>query len=318
MSKGNMLLGHARGKVGDLVFSRSNGQQVTRARAAQVKNPQTEAQVIQRLILNTVSQAYSRMASIADHSFEGVAVGQDSMSAFMKKNMANTRARVAQGINEGHQMDDIMAFTCLGDNHLMINPYVIASGSLPTVAVKEVVYGTGAKLDAIAANTYQAVIDKYGLKRGDQLTFCVIYMGDNGDNYFGYNRVILDPRDANGEALPLSTAFIDSNAIASPSPRNEGNFEALSYAAEGITFAIGTLDVCAAAIIVSRQKTDGSWSRSNATMVFDQTAIDNDGWASSLQQAIDLFYASGIDLESNRFLNNATRGTSATSGSINP
>ena len=91
MSKGNMLLGHARGKVGSLVFSRANGKQIVRAKADVVANPQTEAQVIQRIMLNTVAQAYSKMASICDHSFQGVQKGAKSMSYFMKVNLNKLR-----------------------------------------------------------------------------------------------------------------------------------------------------------------------------------------------------------------------------------
>ena len=71
MSKGNMLLGHARGKVGSLVFSRANGKQIVRSRAEVVKNPRTEQQMVQRIMLNTIAQAYSQMKAITDHSFQG-------------------------------------------------------------------------------------------------------------------------------------------------------------------------------------------------------------------------------------------------------
>lgn len=321
MSKGNMLLGHARGKVGDLVFSRVNGQQVTRARAAVVKNPQTEPQIIQRIILNTISQAYSRMSTIADHSFEGVAAGQKSMSAFMKKNMSALRQRMTATVNAGGNFEGIQDFAPIGTNNFAVNPYIIASGSLPQVAVISVASATGARIAAPAANTYASMIAKYGLQQGDQLTFVTISVTSEGDRVFEVSRVIMDP--AGGD---LSVPFIQDNAINDPNNRNEGGFVTLSYASDGITFANGNASVLAAAVIVSRQKTDGTWQRSNATMVIDSAAVLALVDSYTLQAAIDQFYTDTLDLQSDLYLNNALKkraaaqsgGGSDDSGSSDP
>lgn len=307
MSKGNMLLGHARGKVGSLVFSRSNGKQVTRAKAETIKNPQTEKQVVQRIILNTIAQAYSRMSAITDHSFEGKISAQDNMSAFMKRNMNDLRAKIAKDVADGKWYDEIYNFAPIGSANFVFNPLVISMGSLPKVAIASVTSGTGAVTPAVAANTYQGVIDAFNLQRGDQLTFVDIVEDEMGEKYFHFSRVILDPTDANGDKLPLSTAFIADNAIVSPSPLNEGSFAALSYAAAGITFAVGNTAVKAAAIIVSREKADGSYARSEATLVLDPNAIEESVDVCNLQDAIDNFYNDGIGLSNAKFLNNAQK-----------
>ena len=62
-----MLLGKARGSVGDLTFSVLNSEQITRAKAKSVKNPRTDAQMIQRLLMSTTVHAYSGMQEIVDH-----------------------------------------------------------------------------------------------------------------------------------------------------------------------------------------------------------------------------------------------------------
>lgn len=306
MSRGNMLLGHARGKVGDLVFSRVNGQQVTRARAAVVKNPQTEPQIIQRIILNTISQAYSRMSTIADHSFEGVAAGQKSMSAFMKKNMSALRQRMTATVNAGGNFEGIQDFSPIGTNNFAINPYILASGSLPQVTVISVASASGAKIAAPSANTYDSMLAKYGLQQGDQLTFVTISVTSEGDRVFEVSRVILDP--AGGD---LSVPFIQDNAINDPSTRNEGGFVTLSYDSNHITFANGNPNVLAAAVIVSRQKTDGTWQRSNATMVIDSAAVLALVDSYTLQAAIDQFYTDTLDLQSDLYLNNALKKRAA-------
>lgn len=310
-----MLLGHARGKVGSLVFSRQNGKQVTRAKAETVRNPQTEKQIVQRIILNTISQAYSRMAAITDHSFEGKSNPSENMAAFMKRNMNELRSKISKAVDAGNSFEEITNFAPIGTSNFVYNALVISMGALPKIPVISVTSGTGAKTGAIAANTYQAVIDAFGLQRGDQLTFVNIVEDAQGNKYFYYSRVILNPVDAEGNNLPLSTAFINQGAIVSPSPRNEGQFAALSFDTTGITFAVGNKAVKAAAVIVSREKGDGSYARSEATLVLDPNAIDESVDMCTLQDAIDQFQENGVGLDNSKYLNNASSKGSAASGS---
>lgn len=301
-----MLLGQARGKVGSLVFSRNNGKQVTRAKAETVRNPQTEKQVLQRIILNTISQAYSRMSAITDHSFEGKITPAENMAAFMKRNMNDLRSKISAAVAAGQTFSDIFNFAPIGSANFVYNSLVISQGALPKVPVISVTSGTGAKTGAVAANTYQGVLDAFNLQRGDQLTFINICEDNLGNKYFYYNRVILNPVDDNGVNLPLSTAFIADGEIVSPSPKNEGSFAALQYAADGITFAIGNTAVKAAAVIVSREKGDGSWSRSEASLILDPTAIEESIDAMTLQDAIDDFSENSVGLDNAKYLNNAS------------
>lgn len=313
-----MLLGHARGKVGDLVFSRTNGQQVVRARASVVKNPQTEAQMIQRILLNTVIQAYSRMSEICDHSFEGIPVGQQSMGVFMRRNLAQLRQYVADGVNVlGYTFDDLYAFAPLGTNEFTMNPFVISAGSLPSVTITDISAVNGAKIAVVAAGatlTYEDVITSLGLQRGDQLTFISQEAWTDRRAAFNYARVILDPRDANGAALPLDTAFLSGTAINMPNPRNEGAEITYAYANGSLTFNRSDNAQFGAAVIVSRQKSDGSWLRSNTsiTLVDGVAQLVN---SRSLQECLDLFTAGSIDTVNPLYLNNARRLTGASVGS---
>lgn len=307
MSKGNMLLGHARGKVGSLVFSRANGQQIVRARAEQVKNPQTDAQMIQRILLNTVSQAYSKMSTIVDHSFEGVPAGQKCMSLFMKRNLDALRNKLAE-------VGDLNAtepnVSPINSNILAVNDYEIAKGSLPECTPREV-SGTGA-FTGITTNTYKAVIDKYGLQRGDQLTFIIIDENARGIASFKYARVILDPRNADGTEAALTSVFITDGAINLPNPKNENN--GVVFSLEGGEFIFHSADLClGGAMIASRQKEDGTWLRSNSTLL---ASLDGGTTEWNMQQALDDFKAGQLQVINPRYLNNAGKGasTSAVSG----
>lgn len=301
MSKGNMLLGHARGKVGSLVFSRSNGQQIVRARAEQVKNPQTDAQMIQRILLNTISQAYSKLNAIVDHSFEGIPVGQKSMSYFMKRNLDAIRSVLA---NTGDLDGTPPYVSPINSNLFALNDYEVAKGTLPDVN-PSVMHADGIYI-AGAANTYKGVIDAYGLQRGDQLTFLIIETSDYVNSTFKYSRVILDPRNDDGTEAPLTTPFIADGTISKPSAKNEYN--GVTFKVEnGQMIAQGALDNVAGAMIASRQKTDGSWMRSNSKLV-----ISEDGAIGySVQDALDAFKSGSLDIVNPRYLNNASKGFSS-------
>lgn len=309
MAKGNMLLGQARGKVGDIVFSRSNGQQIIKSRTAQVKNPQTKAQMIQRIILNTVAQAYSAMAPICDHSFEGVAVGQDSMSYFMSKN-----AKLIRSLATENGLDNsIPMVVALGSNDLASNAYVISKGTLPEINLSEDSDYAGFK---VSGNTYEDVISLNGLNRGDQLTFCILDgLNANGRGMmFHYARAILDPREVDGTEADLSVPFIVDGAINKANPRNENYGVSVSWNTTNTEVIFGAPTgriTFARAVIVSRLLSDGTWGRSNA-----QLMPGADGWVGmTLQDAYDNWLASGMDIESELYLNNAKKSAAISRGS---
>lgn len=298
MSKGNMLLGHARGKVGSLVFSRANGQQIVRARAEVVKNPQTDAQVIQRIFLNTIAQAYSRMSAIVDHSFEGVKKGQDSMSYFMKKNLEAIRAKVA---NAGDLNTQQVYVTPIGEGYLATNDYIVAKGSLPVVN-PALVQDSGIEL-LVSTGTYKDLIDIYHLQRGDQMTFCLIQLNEVGATSFVYGRLILDPRNEDGSEAAMTTALIANGAINKPNPKTE--LQGLNLSVAGQTFRIGAPDsTIGGCVIVSRKNDDGTWLRSNSSMMLVSEAPIGMSVAAALTQ----FRTGGIDTENPLYLNNGGVG----------
>lgn len=296
-----MLLGHARGKVGSLVFSRVNGQQVTRARAEVVKNPQTDSQMIQRILLNTVAQAYSKMSAIVDHSFEGIQPGQKSMSYFMKSNLNTLREVLAKD-------GDITAappyVSPINSNLFAMNTYEVAKGTLPDVN-PSIMHSDGIYIGA-AANTYQAVLDYYGLQRGDQLTFLICETNDYTTVSFKYSRVILDPREDDGTEAPLSTAFVTGTAITKPNPKNEANGVQFKFEESSIK-AYAANDNIGGAVIASRQKVDGTWLRSNSKLVVSEDG----GVGFTVEDALNDFKSGGLEIISPRYLNNASRGGNA-------
>lgn len=312
-----MFLGHARGKVGSVVFSRQNGKQITRSRAEVIKNPRTYAQFIQRVFLNTCSQAYSYAKPIVDHSFQGKSAGQECMSEFMKKNLEYLRQRVAQLTDEGVSMDSIYNFVPVGASGLYPGRWIIANGQLPQIIPTigaYTTYGSAKAIMELPENTYQSVIDKYGLQRGDQLTFVTVeYPIDGGQFYLNYCRVILDPREEDGTAAALSTEFVGDGGIQKPNPKNEGGFLTLTFNASMVKFSLTNGDVASVGIIVSREE-NGVWKRSKSQMVLNEDVMMAGGDFYSIYTAIEASQGVTIDVLNALYLNNAGTNAHAVAG----
>ena len=167
MSKNNMLLGYARGKVGDLVFARRLGQQTTRAYNSNPKDAKTRSQVTQRVKVANVIAMYRALKNICNHSFEGLDVGQTSYSAFVKANLTGNKVSLTK---------EAASFGAC-----VVAPYLISRGSLPSIQVE----GTGADAvtniavgnltisgtTTIGQFADALVANNAGIEYGDQLTY---------------------------------------------------------------------------------------------------------------------------------------------------
>lgn len=99
MAKGNLFQGMARGKVGDVVFYRMNGVQMSRVRNRAPKNPRSVEQLYQRAIIASVMKLYSAGKEIFDHSFQGYTVGEGCMRRFNSLNARILRSQVESDVN---------------------------------------------------------------------------------------------------------------------------------------------------------------------------------------------------------------------------
>lgn len=131
MAKGNLFQGMARGKVGDVVFYRMNGQQMSRVRNRRPANPKTNAQLYQRSIIATIMRAYSAGKEIFDHSFEGLKVGEGCMRRFMSVNADKLRQAIIVDVSDKNYTDHISGLVDAPKVNVPVpNTYVISEGSL--------------------------------------------------------------------------------------------------------------------------------------------------------------------------------------------
>lgn len=175
MAKGNLFQGMGRGKVGDVVFSRLNGEQISRVRNRHPKNPRSNSQLYQRAIMATVMQAYSAGKAIFDHSFEGYAVGAQNQRRFLSLNAKMLRQLVATDINTpltgNNQKARVVA---PGVSVPVANPFVISRGSYQqNFFVWNAGDETWSVPKAESAETVAAYASRTGLIAGDIYTFVI-------------------------------------------------------------------------------------------------------------------------------------------------
>ena len=291
------------------MYKDANGDTVMRE-VVTPKNPKTTKQMIQRILMNTVMQAYSAMKEICDHSFENVTAGANTMGIFMKRNLDFAREKISQMQANGVDFYDMYNFVALGEKAFVPNQYLISTGSLPQVIsefndnrLNELV------VPAIKVNTYQGVADAIGAQRGDQITF-LMFTADSNITRFRFCRVILDPTNADGSQAAMSVAFTEGANINLPSVRNEGT-EGMRFALNAET-GLGVKPTNESAfcggVILSRLLND-NWLRSTCRLIYDE---EIHGTHKSLGQCLDeAIQGKTVYTPNEWYLNNAGQGNSA-------
>lgn len=291
MSKGNLFMGNASGKLADVVLYRNAGAQVARLRVRKPRNPRTENQLIQRVIQSTNAKAYSVLQAICNHAFEGKNSKTQNQSEFMRLNVAADRYRVNVAPMGWRSLD---YFNSRDMVEPLVNNYIVSSGSLPEMQFggdgQNFTIGDG--LGLTENDTYQQVCDKLGLQRGDQITVFNVTVGDNAEMSDLYAiRIILEPSDGD-----MSAKFLgEAGAINKPNEKNEGNFT--------VAISTGVLSIelkktgGAGTVIISRYD-NGKWLRTTSRM----RVISRITNAPTLGEAVDSWKSA---VSSDKYLNQA-------------
>ena len=248
MAKSSTFFGLRRGSTKSLTFQINDGKQITKDRVSVVKNPRSQAQMVQRAIMKTASSAYNAGKEIFDHSFEGTTYGQPSMSLFRSLNSQMLRQSLpAINISEWSAESDA----------IYPNPYIVSKGTLPTAHAKLVYNGEhGSTLRAVSGaplspSDQAELLEALGAQEGDMLTVLII----DSDHKFSWCRIKINggTYDENFITFEISDpeAFNASWTVAD----GKGTLEVKS-----------TLTVEATATILSR-KGNGVWLRSPEVMV---------------------------------------------------
>lgn len=85
MTKRNMLLSLASGKLGDMVFYRAGGEQRTRTRVVP-RNPKSIAQMESRIPMANLSALYKGWAAVLRSSFSSKKANESAFNVFVREN----------------------------------------------------------------------------------------------------------------------------------------------------------------------------------------------------------------------------------------
>lgn len=263
MAQSKGFFGLRKGSTKNFTFSTLDGKQITKDRVFDVKNPRTESQMRQRMLMTTVGAAYKMLKSIADHSFEGYTSGMQCMRQFNSRNLNRFKqAAAAKGS---------VAFNEYKDGDINPLPFILASGSLPGFIFsfdgESNLQIVGEKENADFA-TAEGIYAALGVQRNDLITFCsVIGEGSTTNGVYSYK----------AERFNIVRLYCDkSGAVSKPadaftiSTNNDQASISMSTAANAITIKTGAADF--GAVIQSRKGNSG-WLRSDAVMIVAEDVI---------------------------------------------
>lgn len=256
MSKGNMLLGYAKGKVGSLVFARRLGQQVTRPYNGSPANPRTLSQMSRRIKWANIINMWRLLKPYIVMGMQSRKTTQSDYNKFVSLNLNQSEAYLLK--EEARQGATLLA------------PYIVTSGSLGlrsmrSAAITGIAVGETDLVSATIGQLSAAIIaNNQGIQVGDQLTV------------FALGQTLIESIP---QVLPYAFKFIVTDAanevpaldaieiFGSVAPAIEDGYLAFEFS--GVEY--GTY---AGAIVQSRILADGSLAVSDSRLTIE-TDVDD-------------------------------------------
>lgn len=271
MAKGNLFLGTATKKLGDVVMMRRDGEQVSRVRVRTIANPKSDGQAAQRNFLAPVAKFYAPLASCLERSWEGKNRTK-SYQAFLKANINLARQNGWSAVKGA-------PFTPF--------PYKVSEGTLNSAVVawdqstSGFTIGITSSISSNMGALSQALISRYGLLEGDQVTVIVVNKGGDGGYTLGYHRFFINTSST--ESFP---SYITTR----------GSLVMIADAA--------------CAVIFSRYE-NNKWRRSTQYMVLATDVLATVTGAANLAAAIKSYQKESSAPTSDVYLNGSTGSGSA-------
>ena len=299
MAKSKSFFGLRKGSTKTLTFSVLDGQQITKDRVTDVKNPRSKAQMEQRCILKTAALAYSTLKSIVDHSFEGTTYGAASQRKFMQLNTAIVR-------DNAHDGKSLIGFASYKDSTPNMGQFIISQGSLAPIPAGVISLSFAAGSLAINYNggvaSTAALANALGVNLGDIVTLCALVQNSDKDAIFVWLRMILpsDDVEVNADNVKFESnkrfsVGFDGNVVASIL------FDAVDKVTANSAALYG---------VIRSQKSDAGYKRSNATLNLSVGTVVYDAkWSPAV-----LTYPQGESY----ILNGGDQGSAPSAGGVTP
>lgn len=296
MATGNWLLSGVKGKVGDLVLSKSNGVQITRARNRFPSNPKTAKQALQRMKFAAIAAFYSAFEiDILNHSWQGVKYGGPSHNHFYK--LALSPDVKTPAIEKG-SMSFVPSNYPMSRGTLRCPKYYFepdTDGLVVNIALSSN-FGASTLGQAI-----DLIANDVPYLKGKQITFALSSF-KNGIFYKTVERLIIDKSAYTQESLGKTfSRYFKTIQIGVVVENNTK----LLY----ITYTMNDEDkpLCAACVIISEWN-GKQWCRSNSDMIINEKVMPDAYFSGDVFSNALTTYMNKADNSSNtsdKFLNGA-------------
>lgn len=226
MAKGGLFTGNMRGKLGETVFARRNGSQISRVYIDKIKNPKSDSQMQQRVQISNVVAAYRALKYTIARGWENKLPNRTLYNEFVSANLNSVNVYLTS------ELANSSAF--------IIAPYQITKGTLQSILLEKK-SGTIFETDIRVSNGYAPTVDttvgeisdeilsnNSRFSAGDKLTMVFLSQVVNGSgapvalvrNY----AITLDGSDATliSDILPISYITVSGGNIALNAKNAEG------------------------------------------------------------------------------------------------
>ena len=256
-SKAGGSRAYIRGRIGSDVYSigkdgKGQRQQVVRSLAEAVANPRSQSQMFGRMVMSTVMQAVSAMSEIIDHSFDGTAKGQPSISEFIRRNYALIKADATAHPSSGNTFGLVK----YQEKGIRVGAYEVSNGKVELPAVVTVA-ANSISIDLTSAGaTVGGLKTALGLGASDYITIVAI----DDKNGFMFCRLRIDPSLADATVIDgtsVKTMFL-----------TEGNkVPGLAFSNNKILIGYEDYTSEQAQGIILSKYADDAWAHSSCTLV---------------------------------------------------
>lgn len=289
MAKSKSFFGLRTGSTKSLTFQVYRGQQITKDRVTRISNPRSEAQMNQRALIPIVAASRAALKGLVDHSFEGVAYGDQSLKMFSSLNLKAGALNVASYAPNGYSNPGfanlIVSRGTINEDFIITGnkKYNFASYSCSAEGMVHKAYEAGAPAADLLREVaeWAAGTDVNIFKPGTQLTFLTLLQDGALDepkaalSTFHINRILFPGdntlnsqlEDVNGP-WKVKGAVVQ-NADTFTLVNSQGDEIAVALDHGQLEFTVNpsiSKDLVGMAVIVSKY-VNNMWKRNNARIV---------------------------------------------------
>lgn len=287
--KGNLILGGVSGKLGDVVAYVNNGKQCARVRRRTIANPNSAGQQVQRMIMNTASQAVSAMRPILNNGFESVQKGAPSLAYARKLYMQMLRTENMFNTDNG------LRYTMKGKKYMAPNAYMVSEGRLPGIYVSAV-SADGAQYASTGVVSATATLADIfpQVEPGQQVTFFAGGFEVSNEEIVRQFTALVSVvfKDKTTPIFVASDANFKLNAAALLTEYTQGNINYLVFTDDHLFYFMGEalpVDAAFATIVVSER----TGSQRSTSFLVPASDLPDITW--SPDAVVDTYDNNGVD-----------------------